>query len=281
MDNKNMKELEQVSRNGDGNDRTKISERAASFFRKSLPCVLPLLLCLAFIAAAFLPRVEVQADKAVIKTLAIKDFPITIVLEQSGGMIKSALLRTPAGVREIDKLYGLSYLSEGRYVVKNALSGKDDLLWRTSYMDFSGNGVHLWVGMGSDSSKIYLAASPYNYTKWDNIPAKLVVPKGTAIYISPAIPSYDSKEILQARDSYSFVYTVRMTPEGPAFVPVPSVYRQLSELLQAGIRGEYSTAKRVAYTRMLDEFNRLAEGNPPSTGTLLNFQMNKIDTLIW
>ena len=72
-----------------------------------------------------------------------------------------------------------------------------------------------------------------------------------------------------------------MTPEGPAFVPVPSVYRQLSVLLRAGMHGEASPNKRMAYVRMLTEFNRLAEGKAPQADTLLNFPMEKIETLSW
>lgn len=250
---------------------------------KYLKLVLPLLLALMLTGAAFLPKAEAPKGDTTIKTLAVKNFPVTLVLEQRNYVIKSLWLRTKAGAREIDGLDGLSYVSEGTYVTKTAQGGKEDLLWRTSYTNFEGEGVHLWVGVSAAAGKIYIATSPYNYTKWDNIPAKLIVPKGTAVYISPAIPSYDSdsdsKEVFPTKDSYSFVYTVRMTPEGPAFVPVPSVYGQLAELLRAGIRGEYSTSKRLAYTRMIDEFDKLAEGNPPSAETLLNFQLNKVDTL--
>jgi hypothetical protein len=72
-----------------------------------------------------------------------------------------------------------------------------------------------------------------------------------------------------------------MTPEGPAFVPVPDVYRQLAILLRAGIQGEFTPAKRLAYVRMLNEFNSLADGKPPKTETLLNFQIEKIAALSW
>lgn len=267
-------------------EETTIEESKASNRKKRekyLKYVLPLLFLLMLAGAMFLPKTEEPRDGTTIKTMSVRRFPVTLVSEQQDGAIKSAWLRTPAGTLEIDGLNGLSYVSEGIFTTKAAQGDKDDLLWRTSYTNLDGNGVHLWVGVSSSAAKIYIATSPYNYTKWDNIPAKLVVPKGTAIYISPAIPSYESvsKELFTTKDSYSFVYTIRMTPEGPAFVPVPNVYRQLAELLRAGIRGEYSTSKRLAYARMLDEFDKLADGNPPSAETLLNLQMNKTDTLSW
>lgn len=250
---------------------------------KHLRVVLPLFLLLALGVTFFLPKTVEPGGGTTIKTLNAEGFPAALVFEQRGGEVKSAWLRTPAGTRKIEGLEGLSYVSENLFVTKNPQSNKDDLLWRTSYTNVDGRGVHLWVGLSPTAEKLHIATSPYNYTKWDNVPAKLVVPKGTAVYISPAIPDYDSsgKEKFQTKDSYSFVYTVRMTPEGPAFVPVPTVYRQLAELLRAGMRGEYSTSKRLAYTRMLEEFERLAEGTPPSTETLLNFQMNRIDSLSW
>ena len=102
------------------------------------------------------------------------------------------------------------------------------------------------------------------------------------MYISPGIPTYeDIKEQFRGKDSYSFIYTIRMTPDGPAFVPLPSVYKQLSILLRTGIRGEYSTMKRLAYVRMLTEFNSLGEGSPPSAETILNLQLQKVNTLFW
>lgn len=250
--------------------------------RQYLKYMLPLLLVLLTAGVAFLPKTAPPKDGTTIKTLNVRGFPLTLVLEQNDGTIKSAWLRTPAGTREIGNLNGLTYLSEGAYITSAAQGGKEDLLWRTSYINFEdGKGLHLWIGIAAGTPKVYISTTPYSYTKWDNIPAKLVVPKGTAVYISPAIPSYNSKDVLHGKDNYSFVYTVRMTPEGPTFVPVPDVYRQLAVLLRVGMQDEYSAIRRLAYARMLEEFNKLSEGNPPNAETLLNFQMNRIDTLSW
>ena len=72
---------------------------------------------------------------------------------------------------------------------------------------------------------------------------------------------------------------MRMTPEGPAFVPVPTSDSSL--LLRAGIQGEFTPSKRLAYVRMLNEFNSLAEGKPPKAETLLNFRSEKVAVLSW
>lgn len=267
------------------NEGSDAKQDSGKNYLKYWKLALPLFLLLVLAGTLFLPKTNEPDGGTKIKTVSAKGFPATLVLEQQGDMIKSVWLRTPAGTNEIEGMEGLSYVSEGLYVTKVPQGGKDDLLWRISFTNFAGKGVHLWVGLSPTAEKIHIATSPYNYTRWDNVPAKLIVPRGTAIYISPAIPDYgaddNSKEIFHTKESYSFVYTVRMTPEGPAFVPSPSVYRQLAELLRAGIRGETSPSKRLAYTRMLEEFDKLAAGNPPSAGTLLNFQMNRIYTLPW
>ena len=149
-------------------------------------------------------------------------------------------------------------------------------------MNFEGSGTHLWIGMTTQSPHVFVTSAPFQYTRWHALPAKIEVPKGTSIYIAPAAPFYKLLEKQYGgTESYSFIYTIMMTPEGPAFVPVPSVYGQLSVLLRAGMHGETSPNKRMAYVKMLTEFNRLAEGKAPQADTLLNFPMEKIETLSW
>jgi len=216
-----------------------------------------------------------------LRTLRVVDYPMVLVLEQDKGTISSAWLRTPAGAVEIEQVEGMSYIAESVFLSQVDQDSKDDVLWRTSYTNFDGDGIHLWIGMTTWLPKVYILKTPFQYTRWDAVPAKLIVPKGTAVYISPATPAYEKTDSYSGRDSYSFVYTLRMTPEGPSFVPVPDVYRQLYILLRAGIQGESSPTKKLAYVRMLNEFSSLADGNPPQAETLLNLQLEKIAVLSW
>ncbi len=243
--------------------------------------ILPLIVALFGALIFFIPGTDIPEGGANLRTLRVADFPIVLVLEQNQGTVSSAWLRTPAGTRSIEQIEGLSYIADSVFLSRVDQDTKDDMLWRTSYTNFEGNGLHLWIGMTTWLPKVYILKTPYQYTRWDAVPAKLVVPKGTAVYISPATPAYDKADSFSGRDSYSFVYTLRMTPEGPSFVPVPDVYKQLAILLRAGIQGEFTPTKRLAYVRMLTEFNNLAEGNPPQADTLLNFQFEKIATLSW
>ena len=260
-------------------DSKKISR--ALFSKKSLIFILPAIAALLAMIIYLVPGNEIPEIGANLRALRVENFPIVLILEQSQGEVISAWLRTPAGVKQIEQLDGLSYVAESVFLSKVDQDDKEDLLWRMSFTNFEGNGVHLWVGVTSWSPKAHIFITPYEYTRWDAVPAKLVVPKGTAVYVSPAVPTYNKTDSYRGRDSYSFIYTIRMTPEGPAFVPVPDVYKQLSILLKAGIQGEFTPTKRLAYIRMLNEFHCLAEGKPPKAETLLNFQMEKVAVLNW
>lgn len=262
-------------------NRDSLKKIETFFSGKSLLLIMPAIAVFLAIILYLMPGNEIPEGGANLRALRVENFPIVLILEQSQGEVKSAWLRTPAGVKQIEQLEGLSYVSESTFLSKVDQDDKDDLLWRTSFTNFEGNGVHLWVGVTSWSPKAHIYITPYEYTRWDAVPAKLLVPKGTAVYVSPAVPTYNQTDSYRGRDSYSFIYTIRMTTEGPAFVPVPDIYKQLSILLKAGIQGEFTPTKRLAYVRMLNEFNSLAQGKPPKAETLLNFQMEKIAVLSW
>jgi len=240
-----------------------------------------LLLLFMLIAVWLIPGAHINAEGTSIRTMRAPNFPVALVLELKSGTVASAWLTTPAGAKHIYQIEGMVYVADSTFASRVDQDGDDDLLWRISFTNFDGNGVHLWIGLTTWAPTAYVYTSPYQYTRWDVIPAKLVVPTSTAVYVSPATPDYTKAGQYSGRQSYSFVYTVRLTPEGPAFVPVPDVYRQLAVLLRAGIQGEFDPRKRLPHLRMLAEFNNLAEGKPPQTETLLNFPMDKSYVLTW
>ncbi|MDO5114846.1 MAG: hypothetical protein Q4D58_01975 [Synergistaceae bacterium] len=249
---------------------------------KAAMLAVPLLAVIAALILILMPVAEIDRKKISIRTLEIPAFPIIVVLEQEGGSVTSAWLRTPAGARRLDRLEGLSFISSEPIITRVDQDSKDDLLWRLSFMNIDGEGLNLWLGMTTWAPRVFIACAPLNYTRWHALPAKVEVPKGTSIYIAPAAPLYQNLDKqFRGKDSYSFIYTMMLTPEGLNFVPVPSVYKQLSVLLQAGMRGESSPQKRLAYVRMLTEFNRLADGKAPQADTLLNLQVERLDTLSW
>jgi len=250
--------------------------------RKTAYLLIFILIALISTVIHFLPSSQIPEKGINLRTIRVKGYPLTLILEEQEGIVTSCWLRTPAGSKEIKNMDGMTFISETTFIAKVDQDEEDDLLWRLSFINFNGEGVHLWLGLTTFNPKVFISVTPYNYTRWDTVPAKVIVPKGTALYISPGVPLYDNvKEQYKGADSYSFIYTIRLTPDGPAFVPLPSVYKQLGILLRTSIRGELSTMKRLAYVRMLSEFNNLAEGRPPGIETILNLQMQKIDTLRW
>ena len=243
-----------------------------------LPAVTAVMALVLYLA----PSPDSEGREINLRTLELPSFPITLVLEEDDGEVRAAWLRTPAGARRIEQVEGLSFISSDPVVSRVDRDNRDDLLWRISFMNVKGEGIHLWIGMTTWAPRVYIAATPFQYTRWHALPAKIEVPKGTSLYISPAAPLYRTLEKqFGGTDSYSFVYTMMLTPEGLTFVPVPSVYKQLAVLLRAGMHGESSPPKRLAYVRMLTEFNRLADGKAPQADTLLNLQIERIDTLSW
>lgn len=239
----------------------------------------PILFILIAAAIFFAPAETFPKKMRSVRTIRPAGFPISIMLEQHEGVLTSAWLRTPAGPTELGMAAGLSFLTDAIYLSKADKDSKDDLLWRISCTGGAGDGLHIWIGMNTHNPTVYVMTTPFRFSRWDALPAKLLVPKGTALYAAPATPKYGGADAYCGRESYSFVYTIRMTPNGPAFVPVPSVYSQLATLLKAGIRGEFDPVKRLTYIKMIKEFDSLAEGNPPQTETILNFQAEKIGTL--
>lgn len=267
MDNKNLEQPD----NGQ-------ARRLGKYFFL-MPCTVILIAA----AVYFMPALPFPQSAPNIRTMRVPGYPIVLTLEQHNGKVSSAWLRTPGGVREIPNVADMVFVSETKSYARVDQDNQDDLLWRLSFINFDGEGAHVWLGMTTWSPKVFISVTPYRYTRWDAVPAKLTVPVGTAIYVAPGIPLYDirSEKIMGGRDAYSFVYTMRMTPDGPAFVPVPTVYKQLSVLLKAGIKGEFSPSRRLSYLRMLKEFDTLAQGGPPQAETILNLNMQKADTLQW
>ena len=82
------------------------TERCRSFLNRGplrgrlrlLP--LPLLFAALALAVWLLPGAHINEGGTAIKTLRVPNFPVALVLEQKGGTVTSAWLRTPAGARQ-------------------------------------------------------------------------------------------------------------------------------------------------------------------------------------
>ena len=122
---------------------------------------LPLLFAAAALILYLLPAAELSDKNISIRTLEVPEFPIIVVLEQDRGTITSAWLRTPAGARRLDQLDGLSFISSDPVISKVDQDSKNDLLWRLSFTNLEGDGVHLWIGMTTWAPRVFIASTPF------------------------------------------------------------------------------------------------------------------------
>lgn len=244
--------------------------------------VIPAILFFMALLVVFIPvkRHDIRVNTKIIR--ASEEFPISLTIEQNRGIISSAWLRTPAGSTELTEPKGMFLTGDRRYKIHADSDREIDLLWVLSFMNFEGKGIHLWISLLTKEPKVIISTTPYEYTRWDALPAKIYVPRDTVLYIAPTSPGYMTDESkFSGSDSYTFVYTIKGTPNGPAFVPVPKVYEQLATFLKPGMRGAQDKAHQVEYIQMLNEFRALSTGVPPSTTTIINMNMKKIKEIVW
>ena len=244
--------------------------------------VIPAIILLMAVLVVTLP-VTNHKDRINTKILrASVEFPISLTIEQNRGIISSSWLRTPAGSTELTEPNGMFLTGDKRYKMHVDSDNQEDLMWVLSFMNFEGKGIHIWITLLTKDPKVIISTSPYEYTRWDALPAKIYVPRDTALYIAPTSPGYMSDENkLRGSDSYTFIYTIKATPNGHAFVPVPMVYDQLVTFLKPGMRSASDKARQVEYIRMLNEFRALSSGVPPSTTAIINMNMKKIKEIVW
>ncbi len=222
-------------------------------------------------------------SSAEIRMISFDGYPVTLILGEEDKVITSAFLKSPSGIHEISALCDLSYA--GMVSTQSKIEGenREGILWKLTFFDpdNQGNGLHLWVATILQAQQLWVASTPIAATRWDKIPTKLVVAKGTALYVSPQTPVYNDIQSFEGADVLSFVYTVRLTSDGPLFYPESNVYKQLLATVEMIKNSEYEPMKRQAYTRLLSEFKKLSTGNRPSTEVIRNFNWKKILTTEW
>jgi len=239
--------------------------------------VVPAVVVLMVVAVMFLEGANERTKEADMYMVRVENPAISLVYDvDKEGNVVSAWLRTPKTSRRIGQLDGLAYIADSKFYSDVDGDGKKDLLWRISFNnEKERSGVHLWIGALSGLAKIYVCSSPYQYTRWDAIPAKIRTPQSCALYVSPGIPGTD----FEGKGCYSFIYTIKLTAEGPAFVPVADVYKQLIPILRAAADAKQSAELHKAYIKMLTEFRNLAAGEVPSAASLTALQMNSVDLI--
>lgn len=220
---------------------------------------------------------------AEIRVINFDAHPVTLVLGEEERVITSSFLKTPSGIHEISALSNLSYAGMSSTQSQLDEEKGEGTLWKLTFFnpENRGSGLHLWIAVVSKKPRLWVASTPIAATRWDRIPTRLMVSKGTALYVCPQTPVYDDVQSFEGANILSFVYTVRLTSDGPLFYPDPKVYQQLLPTVEITKNSEYEPMRRQAYTRLLGEFQKLAAGKRPSTAVIRNFNWKKILTTEW
>ena len=105
--------------------------------RKTAYLFIFILIALISTVIRFLPSSQIPEKGISLRTIRVKGYPITLILEQQEGIVTSCWLRTPAGSREIENINGMTFISETTFISTVDQDEEDDLLWRLSFINFS------------------------------------------------------------------------------------------------------------------------------------------------
>ena len=239
---------------------------------------------LALVATLILTLWPASPAAAELRVLRPKGaYPFFLVLREEGDEVAQAFLRTPTGTYPLREVEGLRLAAMSQAQSREDQDGKDDLLWKLTFLPASEKeqGVQIWFGHLTALPKLWVVEAPVGPTQWDTMTTTLRVPRGTAVYVSPQVPSYGKLPVYEGKSALTFVYSIRLTPQGPAFVPVREVYRQLAEHQDTLRRGEYEPLKRLAYQRQMEDYLGIAQGKTPSLDALRSFTWKKLLSVEW
>ena len=244
--------------------------------------LLPLVFIVGLLIIRFATIPERAADSAGVKTLEVPGFPISVVFDKKLDSLGTTWIKTPGGVCHIEDTDELNLTSEEMKFLHADLDNKKDLLWRLNFTNKDGIGVTLWIGMTTESSKIYICKTPIVPSRWHALPLKLDIPEKISLYFSPTTPIYEnSARQYIGREAYTFLYTITLTQDGPAFVPVPSVYKAIFPVFTEILMHEPIAEKRAVYKKMQADFSRLSKGYPLSIAAYKNIRMETVEVMSW
>lgn len=223
-----------------------------------------------------------RQSHAYVKVLTAPGHPLALILDQEDNIIRKAFLRSPEGVRPLKQIEEHTLLFDS-YVFLNADSDfVDDLVWKVDLRKLkSEETVSLWITSVTEASTVWLALAPAGSSLWEIFPALPNGREDVFLYVAPQLPEYRAFGKKSGPETLTFIYTMRLTKNGPKLAAVPEIYTKLLPLAALVRKAQEDEVLEEAYGELFNDFNRMACGNMPSREAINNFLWKRILTVRW
>ncbi|MBO8153458.1 hypothetical protein [Thermovirga sp.] len=220
---------------------------------------------------------------AQMKILSVPGCPFFVVVNFSRGLVESAYFRSPAGIQKLLPIEGSLLISQkySKFDMDKDLT--KDILWVLTFGEPTNRqrGLQMWIGYSSRQKTIWVDICPVASTLWDYLPIKLNLPEGVLPYVLPQLPKYDDLPPFGGPKTLTFVCTIKLTNNGPKFVPQPEVYKQLLKIAELVASSERYPKRKESYFYLINDYKNLSSGTPPTLDALKSIQWKRILTLRW
>lgn len=219
------------------------------------------------------------------KVLSIPGQPYFISVEQDKydkGRIAKAYFRTTDGIYMLYELEGLKYVESEFSLADSDYDGLQDVVWTITMEDpDNGRRYFIWIVTLSSIKRGWIFSTPTGETRWETLPVDIKTPMNVLVYYSPTTPRYRDIPQYYGKGVFTFVYTIAITPDGPALASVPEVYDSLSKISQLFIANEADSTLKFVYENIHNDYDRMKEGKTPSKEAILNFDWKRILNFGW
>jgi len=235
-------------------------------------------------AASLLLSLSALAAANPLQVYSVPGHPLALTVQNRKGIIEEAWLRSPAGLHPLKILQG-KRITDSTWclpIADNDICA--DLIWKLSFTDpDTTKSYFLWITALTETPRAWLAVTPAGRSRWDSLPLHLTIPDDVFLYMSPTLPAYAELGDLEQNKLplLTFVYTVGLTLDGPNFVLVPEVYRQLLPIADLVRKAEINSTIRSCYDRLYDDFEKMGKGQSPSREAIINFNWKKVLSINW
>lgn len=239
------------------------------------------LFVLALLTLLILPVTRAHAE---IRIISVPGFPFFLVMDlDHRNQVRELVLRTPGKTKTLESFHGLTYVEETPLLTYTDRDWRRDLLWHVRFTEEARRGEatrgkDLWIAALTGVERIWIGSAETCPSLWDEALSYVKAPEGTAYLVSPRLPAISPDSPPCPDDELAFVYTIRLTLEGPRFVIVPTVYRQLLRITDRIRSAEKDPTLRTFYDEVFEDFKSMSEGHLPSVTALASFPWKTMDT---